>query len=71
MRMLLNVARSATSFQDIRTMDGVVYSTYKEACYHHGLLESDNEWHAALDDASVYQTGQQLRELFCHYSAIL
>lgn len=62
--MLLNIVRGATSFEDVRTVNGVIYNTYKEACFHHGLLEGDDEWHQAIKDASVHQTGAQLRELF-------
>lgn len=27
-------------------------------------MECDDEWHAAIEDASIHQTGAQLRELF-------
>ncbi|WOG83732.1 hypothetical protein DCAR_0102910 [Daucus carota subsp. sativus] len=64
LRMLLNIVKGATSFEDVRTVNGVVYNTYKEACFHHGLLECDDEWHTAITDASTHQTGAQLRELF-------
>ncbi|XP_017239622.2 uncharacterized protein LOC108212408 [Daucus carota subsp. sativus] len=64
MRLLLNLITGATTFEDIRTFDGIVYPTYREACFHRGLLESDNEWHVALDEASHYATAPQLRELF-------
>lgn len=64
LRMLLNIVKGATSFEEIRTVDGVVYNTYQEACFHRGLLDSDGEWHAALEDASGFQTGEKLRELF-------
>lgn len=62
--MLLNIVWGAMSFEDVRTVNGFVYNTYKEACFHHGLLECDDEWHLAIADASVHQTGAQLRELF-------
>lgn len=62
--MLLNIVRGAKSFEDVRTVNNIVYNTYKEACFHHGLLECDDEWHNAIKDASVHQTGAQLRELF-------
>ncbi|XP_074336522.1 uncharacterized protein LOC141673677 [Apium graveolens] len=64
LRMLLNVVRGATSFRDIRTINGVTYDTYKEACLKYGLLESDDDWQLAITDASVHQTGSQLLLLF-------
>lgn len=64
MRLLLNIVTGATSFEDVRTVDGIVYTTYKEACFHRGLLESDKEWHIALEDAASYANAPQLRELF-------
>lgn len=41
MRLLLNF--EPMSFEEIRTMDIVVYSIYKEACFQRGLLELDRE----------------------------
>ncbi|KAL8111953.1 hypothetical protein AgCh_019598 [Apium graveolens] len=64
MRLLLNIIPGAQTFEEIRTIDGIIYPTYKEACFYRGLLECDNEWHVALDDASNYATAPQLRELF-------
>ncbi|XP_063942080.1 uncharacterized protein LOC108218842 isoform X3 [Daucus carota subsp. sativus] len=64
MRLLLNFVAGPTDFKDIRTVDGVVYSTYKEACFHRGLLESDKEWHVALEDASQCATASHMRDLF-------
>lgn len=56
LRMLLNVVHGATSFEDIRTVNGVTYDTYKEACLKYGLLESDDDWQLAITDASIHQT---------------
>jgi hypothetical protein len=42
----------------------VVHPTSKGACITRGLLENDGEWINCLDDASVMQTGCQLRSLF-------
>ena len=64
MRLLLNIVTGPKSFEDIRRVGEVVYNTYKEACFHKGLLDSDKEWHIALEDASVYANASQLRDLF-------
>ncbi|KAL8106856.1 hypothetical protein AgCh_023594 [Apium graveolens] len=52
MRLLLKFVTGPMDFKDIRTVDGVVCPTYKEACFRRGLLESDKEWQIVLDDAS-------------------
>ncbi|KAL2938140.1 ATP-dependent DNA helicase PIF1 [Bienertia sinuspersici] len=52
------------SFKDIKTVNGTVYNTFKEACNAMGLLEGDTEWHEALVEASTWATAPQLRHLF-------
>ncbi|KAL8101721.1 hypothetical protein AgCh_033567 [Apium graveolens] len=53
MRLLLNHVASAKSFEDIRTVDGIVYPTYKEACFHRVSNPSelwDKHWVSLADD---------------------
>ncbi|XP_074346335.1 uncharacterized protein LOC141685109 [Apium graveolens] len=64
LRLLLNIVVGPNNYEDIRTVDGIVYPTYKETCFHRGLLESDKEWHIVLADASVCASASQLRDLF-------
>ena len=63
LRMLLNIARGATSYDDLRTISGVLYPTFKDACQAIGLLGDDNEWCEALREASVWSTAAQMRQL--------
>ncbi|KAF8388771.1 hypothetical protein HHK36_025451 [Tetracentron sinense] len=65
LRMLLNIVRGSTSYEDIRTINGNVYPSFKAACSALGLLEDDNEWHESLIEASTWATGKQLRNMFC------
>ena len=51
---MLNHTTGATSFDDLRTVDGIVYSTYKDACKVLGLLEDDSEWEIALQDVTHF-----------------
>ncbi|XP_057760779.1 uncharacterized protein LOC130981179 [Arachis stenosperma] len=44
LRLLLNFVKGPTSFEDIRTINDVVYATFKGACYTRGLLEDDKEY---------------------------
>ena len=64
LQMLLNVVKRARSFKEIRTINNVVYSDFRSACYVLGLLDDDKEWHEALNHASHWASGKQLRELF-------
>ncbi|KAJ1701031.1 hypothetical protein LUZ63_000810 [Rhynchospora breviuscula] len=64
LRMLLNVVHGPTSFEEIRTINNVLYPTFKEACDALGLLDGDNEWLYTLQEAAGSATSQQLRKLF-------
>ena len=41
LRLLLHEVKGPTSFDDLKTVDGTVCSTYREACLKLGLLEDD------------------------------
>ncbi|XP_074283182.1 uncharacterized protein LOC141607728 [Silene latifolia] len=43
MRIMLNFVKGPTCYEDIRTVDRVVYPTYREACYTLGFLGDDKE----------------------------
>ena len=64
LRMLLTTVQGAVSFNDLRTVNGVLHPDFKSACVALGLLDSDEEWHHTLEEAAVFQTGGQLRWLF-------
>ncbi|XP_071720143.1 uncharacterized protein [Rutidosis leptorrhynchoides] len=40
-RIMLNKIKGATSYEDLRTVDGTTYNTFKEVCYAMGLLDDD------------------------------
>ena len=62
--MLLNIVPGATSFQHLRTVDNIVYQTFKDAFNALGLLQDDREWDDCLEEAGTVQAGGQLRRLF-------
>lgn len=64
LRMILLRKKRATSFRDLRIIDGRVYGTYKEACEVLGLLKDDYQWHSALKENSESAMPQQLRTMF-------
>jgi len=64
LRMLLNCIKGATSYEHLRTVDGRVHDTFKDACIAMGLLADDNEWDQALEKAGVWASGRRLRDMF-------
>ncbi|KAK1404907.1 hypothetical protein POM88_004512 [Heracleum sosnowskyi] len=66
LRLLLSKVRGCTSFESLRTVNGVLYSTYHEACKELGLLENDDEWHEVLTECSKCGFPPQIRQLFVH-----
>nr|GEX68627.1 uncharacterized protein [Tanacetum cinerariifolium] len=63
-RMLLNSAKGCRTHDEIKKVNGVVYPTYKEACYATSLSEDDKEYIACIKDATHWETAEHLRELF-------
>jgi hypothetical protein len=74
LRMLLNTVNGCTSYKDIRTVNGVEYPTFKEAYLALGFLDGDNELIECINEAAVWASGIQLRQLFttimCHCEVI-
>ncbi|KAG3070903.1 hypothetical protein PI125_g22870 [Phytophthora idaei] len=64
MRVLLCHRKGPTSFENLRTVDGVTYGSYREAALHAGYLEDDSEWVACMTEASQFRMPYQLRQLF-------
>jgi len=64
LHMLLNYVKGATSYEHLRIVDGREHNTFKYACIAMGLLVNDNEWDQALEEAGVWASGRQLRDMF-------
>ncbi|XP_020972762.1 uncharacterized protein LOC110269328 [Arachis ipaensis] len=64
LRLLLNFVRGPTSYEDIRTINGILYPTFGDACYAQGILDDDKEYIDAIEEASIWGSGQYLRKLF-------
>ena len=51
LRLLLLHVRGATSYEDLRSVNGVVLGSFQEACIAKGLMENDQEWDRAIQEA--------------------
>ena len=65
MRLLLHHVPGAVDYTSLRTVNGVVFSTFQEACIERGLLDDETELDKVMDEAFLIQFGEQLRSLFC------
>ncbi|OWY92329.1 Helitron helicase, partial [Phytophthora megakarya] len=64
LRILLCHRRSPKSFEDIRTINGVVHETFHDAALAAGYLEDDREWEECLAEAVSFKMPYALRQLF-------
>ena len=64
LRLLLIAVKGATSFENLRTVDGVVHQTFKSAAAARGLLEDDIVWERTMDEAASFSMPPELRQLF-------
>ncbi|GFQ65253.1 ATP-dependent DNA helicase [Trichonephila clavata] len=64
LRLLLVNVRGPTSFQQLRTVDGKLCGSYREACQRLQLLENDAHWDQTLNDAVISSHAHQIRTLF-------
>ena len=65
LRLLLYNVPGPTSYDDLKTFDGVLYATFEDVCRARELLIEDSQWADTLEEAVVTAGAKQLRELFC------
>ncbi|CAL0330768.1 unnamed protein product [Lupinus luteus] len=46
--MILTTVKGPTSYEDIRTVFDIIYSTFRNACFAMSLLKDDREYIEAL-----------------------
>lgn len=64
LRILLNIVKGPTCYEDIRTVNGTIYPSYKDACYALGLLDDDKEYIASIKETHAWATASFCRTLF-------
>ncbi|XP_043463735.1 uncharacterized protein LOC122499439 [Leptopilina heterotoma] len=64
LRLLLISVKSATSFEDLLTVNGIRHDSFQNACLALGLIEDDAEWNRAMLEGENWMMPAQLRRLF-------
>ncbi|CAN0900491.1 ATP-dependent DNA helicase PIF1 [Linum grandiflorum] len=75
LRLLLTKIPGAISFQDLRTVNGILYNDYRQACQALGLLATDDEWNDVMAEVSRWGMPPVIRTtfvsllMFCHVTS--
>lgn len=64
MRLLLLSVPGATSFEYLRTVDGIDRGTFKAAAIARNLLADDAAWIKTMKEAATFKMPSELRHLF-------
>ena len=64
LRLLLHRIKGPLSFVSLRTHDGHIYPSFKEACRAKGFLQADNHLQQIMEDAKRTKDPKEMRELF-------
>jgi len=64
MHLLLNHQVGCTSYEDIRTVEGHVYDSYREACCALGLLTDDRQFIDLITEVEVLGSRSSLCKVF-------
>nr|XP_047141267.1 uncharacterized protein LOC101235929 [Hydra vulgaris] len=64
LRLLLLHVKGALSYENLRTVNGTVFNTFRKACYQLDLLQDDIEWRNTLTEAVATGLPKQIRQLF-------
>ena len=66
LRLNLLHVKGATSFDDIKTVNGTLCPTFREAAKLRGLLLDDTIWRQTLQDAKVFAMPRYLVDIFAY-----
>ncbi|KAL7610927.1 hypothetical protein Lser_V15G12908 [Lactuca serriola] len=64
LRIFLNKVEGPTCYEHLRTVNGTVYDSYKDACYALGLLDDDREYIYSIQETDHWATACFCRSLF-------
>jgi hypothetical protein len=66
LRLLLLHVKGPSSFENLKTVNGVQCNTFKEAEMQIGLLDTDEEWDWTLEESANFQMPKQMRQTFAY-----
>nr|GEW37854.1 reverse transcriptase domain-containing protein [Tanacetum cinerariifolium] len=64
LRVLLNKVKGKTSWEEIRTVDGKLYDSFRDACFAMGLLDYNKEYIEAIKEGYYILFGNYVRRLY-------
>jgi hypothetical protein len=64
LRVLLNHVTGATSYDDLKTVNGELLPSFRDAAERRGLIEGDNTLDDSLTESTLYEMPSSLRRLF-------
>ncbi|XP_058797039.1 uncharacterized protein LOC131667563 [Phymastichus coffea] len=64
LRLLLFHVKGPTSYNDLKTVDNILYPSFTAACLALGIIEDDEEWNKAMREAVTWMMPTRLRLLF-------
>ena len=65
LRVLLHHVQGPRNYEDLKTVNGVLFPSFQSACIELGLMDDEAELDRALVEAASLQFGDQLRNFFC------
>ncbi|KAI7963142.1 hypothetical protein MJO28_001236 [Puccinia striiformis f. sp. tritici] len=65
LRLLLLHVLGPTSFEDLRTVDGIIFPNFRAAADQLGLLVSDRHYFQCMSETALWMSGEGLRFLLC------
>uniref|UniRef100_K3Y1E1 ATP-dependent DNA helicase n=1 Tax=Setaria italica TaxID=4555 RepID=K3Y1E1_SETIT len=64
LRVLLNHVKGTTCYEELRTIDGQILPSFREAAERRGLIEADNTLDDCLTEVELFRMPSLLRRLF-------
>ena len=65
LQLLLKYRKGITSFQELRSVDGLDMGSYKNTAVVLGYCQHDQKYNDCMEDAICYRMPRHLRSLFC------